>query len=343
MTAYDIYIFLLCLIVFIILTALLTTLIVMITKLTLRVIKHGGDDKDILAEYYKSIKKKKKKAQRCGVFCKIFSTIVFCALFAVFGLSVYMSVAEKSGKSVGTVARVVQSGSMQEKHKKNKYLFENNLNNQIATFDLILTHKLPAEKDLKLYDIVVYEADGGILVVHRIVGIEEPNDKHSERYFLLQGDAVSSHDIYPVLYEQMRGIYRNERVPFVGSFVNFLQSPAGYLCILLVIFSAICSPIMDKKIEKARAERLAILLAMLKNKQANEKILKAQKLAQKRARMGAGCPYANGMMMPPPMPMPPQAVVNGKLIGYVQLLPVPNGQPIVDLAELDKQYQLPRK
>ena len=76
---------------------------------------------------------------------------------------------------------------------------------------------LPKEEDLKLYDIVVYKQDD-IYVVHRIVGIEEPNEKHpNERYFLLQGDAVDSPDRFPVKYSQMQGIYTDEKIPFVGS------------------------------------------------------------------------------------------------------------------------------
>ncbi len=210
---------------------------------------------------------------------------------------------------------------MQTKNEKNRYLFENHLDNQFATFDLIITRKLPAESELKLYDIVVYEKDG-LLLVHRIVGIEEPNEKHpDERYFLLQGDAVSTPDVFPVKYSQMRGIYRNERIPFLGSFVWFMQSPAGYLCILLVVFAIICSPLMDKKVEKARAERLAILLAQLQSKAAYEQVQKARTTKQS--------PYG----VPAPIP------VKGTIAGYIKLLPVPPDMQAVDLAELEKQYK----
>ena len=114
---------------------------------------------------------------------------------------------------------------------------------------MIATHSLPKEEDLKLYDIVVYEVDD-MLIVHRIVGIEEPNQEHpGNRYFLLQGDAVDSPDRFPVLYEQMRAIYTGERLPFVGSFVLFMQSPAGWLCMLLVVFAIFATPIIEKKIK----------------------------------------------------------------------------------------------
>jgi hypothetical protein len=54
----------------------------------------------------------------------------------------------------------------------------------------------------------------------------------------------------------MKGIYRGERIPMVGSFIVFMQSPAGILCMLLVIFGFIIMPIIEKKIERERNIRL---------------------------------------------------------------------------------------
>ena len=148
---------------------------------------------------------------------------------------------------------------MAKKNPENEYLFDNKIDNQLQTFDLICTEKLPAEKDLKLYDIVVYEMDD-ILVVHRIIEIEEPNAAHpDERYFLMQGDAVETPDRFPVRYEQMKAIYSGERIPFVGSFILFMQSPAGYLCILLVIVAIIATPYLNRRISSERNARFEII------------------------------------------------------------------------------------
>lgn len=145
---------------------------------------------------------------------------------------------------------------MSEKNPKNLYLYKDGVDDQIGMFDLIVTHGLPAEDELEVYDIVVYEARGE-LIVHRIIAIEEPNEKHpNERQFLLRGDANEVSDVYPVLYSQMKAIYRGERAPFVGSFIVFLQSPAGWLCILLILTGLIAAPIAEKVIEKAKRERL---------------------------------------------------------------------------------------
>jgi hypothetical protein len=126
-------------------------------------------------------------------------------------------------------------------------------------YDLLFTYKAPAEEELELYDIVVYEVDGN-MVLHRIIGIEEPNEYHPDkRYFLCQGDALERADRFPVRYSQIHGIYRGERIPFVGSFLLFMQSPAGWLCVLLVLFVMIATPIIEKKILAEQKKRLSAL------------------------------------------------------------------------------------
>ena len=54
----------------------------------------------------------------------------------------------------------------------------------------------------------------------------------------------------------MQGIYEGSRIPFVGSFVLFLQSPAGWLCVLLVIFAMIATPVVEKKIKEETDKRV---------------------------------------------------------------------------------------
>lgn len=259
MTDYEIYVFILCLIVFVILTALSVVCLWIITKLSLRLIRGGLEDKNILKDYEKA-QKHKKRTKYLKLADMLFSGAV-CLLF-VFMLVSALIIRGTENTCCGKLPtyRVVLTGSMSYKNDKNLYLWENKLNDQIQTFDLIRTEQLPGEMELELYDIVVYEVDN-MMLVHRIVGIEEPNEKHPDcRYFLIQGDAVDSPDRYPVLYGQMRGIYRGDRTPFIGSFILFMQSPAGWLCVLLIVAATIATPILDGTLQKARDKRLAILL-----------------------------------------------------------------------------------
>lgn len=251
MRPYDIYVFFLCFVVFTALTALFSFLIYEIVKLTIRLIKHGVEDEKILEESKKPVKSATKKT-----IGKILSIILCIVLIALLSFSLWLHFSENSYSSQLSL-KVVASSSMAKKHKNNAYLFEHNLDNQLNVFDLIVTHEPPKEFDLQLYDVIVYEYDNEY-IIHRIVAIEEPNEKHpNTRLFFTQGDAVSSRDREPVEYSQIKAIYNGERVQFVGSFVFFMRSPAGWLCVLLIIFAIVSTPICEKKINQATLERLA--------------------------------------------------------------------------------------
>ena len=262
MSNFDKYVFILCLIVFCLFVILFTYLIGSLVKSEVKMIRHGLLDSKIKLE---ALRKKNSNSffQTVG---KIIS-FLFCLVLGVcFAFSLYLNLNEDKPANGIPSIKVVKSNSMASKNEKNLYLFENNLNNQFDTFDIVICHHLPKEEDLKLYDIVIYKQDD-IYVIHRIVGIEEPNEKHpNERHFLLQGDAVGSPDRFPVLYSQMQGIYTGDRIPYVGSFVLFLQSPAGWLCILLVIYAMIATPLIDMKIEGATYLRLNSLEKDVKEK-----------------------------------------------------------------------------
>lgn len=255
MADYDIYVSALCLITYVMLTTISVVCVSLITKLSIKLIRSGLEDEAILDEHERNM-----DHEQINSFMKTigyaFSIIVFLALLVVFVLSLMVQYSDELDFGDLPIYRVVQTGSMAKKHEKNTYLEENGLDNQIQTFDLIQTAKLPNEMDLKLYDIVVYEVDD-ILIVHRIVGIEEPNERHPDcRHFKLQGDAVEAPDRFPVLYEQMKAIYTGERIPFVGSFVLFMQSPVGWLCILLALIAIIATPILEHMIQQEKNDRL---------------------------------------------------------------------------------------
>ena len=254
---YDTYVLILCLIVYTLMTALTIIVITTLTKNALKLIRFGAEDQDIIKENLKAQRKKRKASGKFEWLLSAFFCIVFSC---VFGFCIYVNLAQDVYFENIPTLKVVNTNSMAKKLEKNEYLFENDLNNQFAALDLLLLYKLPDEMDLKLYDVVVYEIDE-FLVVHRIVGIEEPNEKHpNERYFLLQGDAVENPDRFPVHYSQMRAIYSGQKLPFIGSFIIFMQSPAGWLCMILMLAATIATPIIDKILEKARAKRLAELL-----------------------------------------------------------------------------------
>ena len=223
--------------------------------LTLRLIKSGAmDDRidhEFLTEDYK-----RQKAKR-GV-CRVISSVFSLILIVFFSASFLVALATNREPStmVGDIPmpKIILTSSMAKKYNSNKYLYDNKLDNQLQVNDLVLIRKLPEEEELKLYDIVVYEIEGE-LVIHRIVGILEPDETHPERRYRLQGDNMRNPDFLLVKYSQMRGIYRDEKIPFIGSFFLFMRTIGGYLCLALVATATIISPIIDQILKKARLRR----------------------------------------------------------------------------------------
>lgn len=255
MTDYEIYVFLLCFIVFAMFVLLFSYVLTLLMKMRLKMIRYGLEDEKIITEHQKQ-QNRSKAGRAASIATSVLSLLISLAFLSAFAFSFYLNVTESKAPNGIPSLKVVKSSSMASVHEENTYITENGLTDQFEVFDIIVTHHLPPEDELELYDIVVYKKDD-FYIIHRIVGIEEPDQEHPDcRHFLLQGDAVSNPDQFPVLYSQMQGIYRGERIPFAGSFVLFMQSPAGWLCIILILFAIIVSPILDKKLAKASKARL---------------------------------------------------------------------------------------
>ena len=259
MQEFDVYQFILCLVVFTILTVLFSVMLGLLVKNAIRIIKAGLDDDKIKKEY---LENKDKKPSIIGkIFDRLLLAVCCVALFSAFGISMSVSAACNGEKIVGRLPKpnVVRSESMSYIAEKHKFLKQGEVTDQLQMFDLVFITEIPKEEDLKVNDIVVYEIRGNF-IIHRIVAIEEPNSNHpNERHFLLQGDANEVADRFPVLYSQMKGIYNGTRIPFIGSFVLFMQSPGGWLCVLLVIVAIIATPIIEKKLQKEQYKRLTII------------------------------------------------------------------------------------
>lgn len=155
MVRYDNYIFILCLVVFVALTAFFATLITCIVRLNIILIRGGLAD----GEIKKQLEKETKKTAVFRILEKIISITLLVFAITVFFFSLDVKINEKEPVE-RNVIKVVKSPSMSKKDEFNKYLVENDLNDQIQMFDLIMVFPLPKESELKLYDIVVYEVDG---------------------------------------------------------------------------------------------------------------------------------------------------------------------------------------
>ncbi len=212
----------------------------------LQAINAGLEDEMLKKEYSRSDGKSSLLADVLSVVFTVAMVGFFAASLYAGGKGNYFPVS-----GMGTF-QVVASGSMSFANEKNTYLAEKGLTNQFNTYDIIGVKPVPAETALDIYDVVVYN-DSGRLIVHRIIGMEE---KDGKMHYTMRGDANSSDDIKPITYSDMIGIYTGFKIPMIGIFVIFLQSALGYIAMGLVFLMEIGSVYFEKKIDKAARKRL---------------------------------------------------------------------------------------
>ena len=258
MTGYDLYVFIVGLVTFFAMVGLFLTMLLIIAAKEIKAITYGIEDDKIIKEYEKY---NKKRAASTTVNIVVKALLIVITIFAVifFVWSAALRFQDPKVEGDVKVPRVVLSDSMSYKRESNVYLEENGLDDQFDTFDIIFMRELPNEFELELYDVVIYELRGD-LIIHRIVGIEEPNEQHPDhRLFELRGDAVKNSDEFKVEYSQMKAIYEGEKINYVGSFIYFMQSPLGYICILLLIVGSVLAPILELMVKHAKRRRLSEL------------------------------------------------------------------------------------
>lgn len=75
------------------------------------------------------------------------------------------------------------------------------------------------DKDFNTNDIVAYQTETGVTIVHRIIGYDDINDK-----YILKGDMNDLPDASGVNKQQMIGTYVNH-IPILGFILNSFEHP----------------------------------------------------------------------------------------------------------------------
>ena len=117
MSGYDLYIFILCLIVFTELTLLFGFMLRYIIKQAIKAIRHGLEDERIKIEYEKEMRVSplRKKVDR------IVTLVLLVLIFSLFATSISVHLVQKKAPGSLPIPKVVLSSSMEFKHEKNAY------------------------------------------------------------------------------------------------------------------------------------------------------------------------------------------------------------------------------
>ena len=142
------------------------------------------------------------------VLCIIFGSLLICNLTIIIKGTLYP---ERPPSVLGVTPMVVLSGSMSGEAK-----------DHIEVGDLIFVGQAEPQ-ELEVGNVIAY-MEGKVVVTHRIIGIETGED--GKLLFYTKGDANNTEDMNPVTEDNLVGIYR-WRIPVVGDFALFLQTPLG--------------------------------------------------------------------------------------------------------------------
>ena len=142
--------------------------------------------------------------------CVIFGFLLVCNLTIIIKGALFP---EKPPSVLGLTPMVVLSGSMSGEAE-----------DHIEVGDLVFVGRADPE-ELEVGDVIAY-MNGGATVTHRITAIDTNTD--GDLLLTTKGDANNAEDTTPVTEEQLVGIYR-WRIPKVGDFALFLQTPLGML------------------------------------------------------------------------------------------------------------------
>lgn len=146
------------------------------------------------------------------ILCVVFGFMLICNITIIIKGTLHP---EQPPSVLGMTPMVVKSGSM-----------SGTAPDHIEVGDLIFV--VPAEpEELQVGDVISYMESGSTVVVtHRIIEIVTETD--SGLSFRTKGDANNTEDAELVPADRLVGIYRS-RIPKVGDFAMFLQTPVGMI------------------------------------------------------------------------------------------------------------------
>lgn len=247
-------------------TIVFTILFVSYRKFAVAEIDAGKRDIELIELYFlsrkKSVIRRKKIFQvvKFLLYTLLMAFITVCLVFTAF-------VRFSENLPFGTKSfMVVATDSMSYKYEGNTYLFEKNLDNQFPAQCVIVIEKV-SEDDLKLYDIIAYEHPSGVTYIHRITRIDVLED--GTKTYRTRGDTNTSDDQIDgaytgsLTYDKIVGKYTNVYVPFLGAFVLFLQSYAGIVTVVALIFCLIMFDKNTGNISDAQDKRTKYLVDTL--------------------------------------------------------------------------------
>lgn len=220
----------------------------------------GREDGSLLEDIYLNAKKRSEKPRRMiSLGLRIVGDVVLVLVAAFFVCALVARFTSGTIFIGDQAVLVIATGSMSEKNEANDYLFENGLDDQFDAYDIIQIRKYDSPEQVRLYDVVAYKSLDGDIIVHRIIQTDGNG-------YITRGDANAVSDTgitynNRLSYDDILGYYTGGRVPGLGSIVVFLQSNAGIITIISILYCLGMFGHFSSKYDQALEERKEYLLS----------------------------------------------------------------------------------
>ena len=243
-------------------SAIFTILYVAYSNATIKEINTGIKDVELIHEViYERQEKVKKRKEVLKVVKDVAFFLTLAIVVPIFIFSVINKITKNTTMLGDSGIIVVASGSMSEKNKANSYIFENNLNNQFDTYDIITISKVKKKSDIKPYDVIAfYDKEDGRTIIHRIREIRYEADG---MHYVTRGDSNDKDDEYKPVFEDIIGVYTGQRMKGFGAFVIFFQSYAGIITVVSIDYCMIMIDRISNKINKVQEARVKMLESVI--------------------------------------------------------------------------------
>lgn len=169
--------------------------------------------------------------------------IAITAIFLIVGgVSVIEAISGFSKSNlIGVNFYLVVSDSMSRVNEVNEERLQGTRAGFLQINDVIVTTKIFKNTDVKVGDIVTFEAENGITVVHRVVEIFKDG---SETFYKTQGDANDAVDPFRLTKNDLKEKFFFS-IPKIGLFLAFVKSKYGVLFLLFVVLVLFASAYFD--------------------------------------------------------------------------------------------------
>lgn len=269
MTSVDIIVLVITLLCLISFCGVFTILFNHYYKSNINLINSGKEDIELIDNAIYEEKQSKKKFNKViKIITKTGGYIILVIIVAIFSLSLVSKIKDEGIIFGNSTLMVIASDSMS---KKNNDIVSSNpkLNNQFNTYDIIGISKYTNQDEVNLYDIVAFKNKNNVTIVHRIVKINIDEETKQVTY-LTQGDSnlyadntSNSQYVGYLTYDKIIGKYNGTRIKGLGIFVIFLQSSAGVVTIISLVYCLIMYDYLSNKYKKAIVDRTNLLVDLI--------------------------------------------------------------------------------